>query len=107
MAQKVQISLIDDLTGQEADETITFGLDGATYEIDLSTKNADKLRKQLAPFVGGARRTSTTKRGRKNNGAGPRPAEVRSWATANGYEVTARGRIPASVMEAYAAVHGG
>jgi hypothetical protein len=51
MAQKVQVLLLDDLTGGDADETITFGLDGKTFEIDLNTKNAEKLRKFLKPYV--------------------------------------------------------
>ena len=47
MAQKVQVLLVDDLDGSEATETVTFGLDGVSYEIDLSSGNASKLRKDL------------------------------------------------------------
>lgn len=57
VAQKVQVLLVDDLDGGEADETVTFALDGKTYEIDLTTANADKLRGLLEPYVKGGRRT--------------------------------------------------
>lgn len=57
MAQKVQVLLVDDLDGGEADETVTFALDGKTYEIDLTTANADKLRGLLDPYLKGGRRT--------------------------------------------------
>lgn len=57
MAQKVQVLLVDDLDGVEADETVTFALDGKTYEIDLTTANADKLRGLLEPYTKGGRRT--------------------------------------------------
>lgn len=54
VAQKVQVLLVDDLDGGEADETVTFALDGKTYEIDLTTSNADKLRGLLEPYTKGA-----------------------------------------------------
>ena len=43
MAQKVQVILMDDIDGSDADETLSFSLDGVNYEIDLSDKNAGKL----------------------------------------------------------------
>ena len=57
VAQKVQVLLVDDLDGGEADETVTFALDGVTYEIDLTTANADKLRGLLNPYTDSGRRT--------------------------------------------------
>lgn len=106
MAQKVQIVLEDDLDGGEATQTMTFGFGGVTYEIDLNDKNAAKLEKALAPFIEAGRKLgkSPATRGRKSAG-GPTAAEVREWALANGHDVPARGRIPASVREAYDAVH--
>ncbi len=56
MAKKTQVILIDDLDQGQADETVTFGLDGSTYEIDLSSKNAAALRDALATYVGAAHR---------------------------------------------------
>ena len=71
MAQKVQVLLVDDLDGGEADETVTFALDGKTYEIDLTTSNADKLRGLLDPYVKGGRRTG----GRASGGGGGAPRQ--------------------------------
>lgn len=110
MVQKVMVTLIDDVDGSPADETVLFSLDGVNYEIDLTTDNAAKLRDALAPWVGharraGGRRTSGSGRsGRRASGSGGNTdaAKVREWARANGYTVSDRGRIPAEVTEAYA-----
>ena len=104
MEQKVNIILVDDIDGTEAEETVTFGLDGAQYEIDLNNKNAFKLRKALDSYVASSRRVSkgkfTVKRPTATNGT---PAsEVRAWALANGHEVPTKGRIPAEIQKAYA-----
>ncbi len=107
MAQRVQIILEDDYDGGEADETVAFGLDGADYEIDLSSDNAAKLRDLLAPWVATARRTGG-RRGRRSarGGAEAGSAEIRAWAQQKGLDVSARGRVPAEVREAYAKAHG-
>lgn len=107
MAQKVQVLLVDDIDGGEADETVTFALDGKSYEIDLTTDNADKLRDALEPYTKGGRRTggrAATTRGKARPaaaGAGQDTAKIRAWAKENGYEVNDRGRVPATVREAY------
>ena len=113
VAQKVQVLLVDDITGREADETVTFALDGATYEIDLTTENADKLRGLLADYVDAGRRTggrASRGRGRASRNAAPAAgqdtAKIRAWAKDNGYEVNDRGRVPASIREAYEKAHG-
>ena len=104
MAQKVNIVLVDDIDGTEADETVSFALDGKEYAIDLTEKNAQKLREALAPFIGHARReTGRAKRGGRNGG--PAAAEIRSWARDNGFDVPERGRVSADVRDAYAAAH--
>ena len=109
MAQKVQVVLIDDLDGGDASETVTFGLDGASYEIDLSEQNAAQLREALAHWVGNARRVSgrtsrpTARRGGSSSSTDT--TAVRSWAKENGFKVSERGRISAEVQEAYAAAH--
>lgn len=108
MAQKVQVLLVDDLDGGEADETVAFAIDGVTYEIDLSTKSANKFRKLLVPYTEGGRRTGgRASRGRatRASNSGPDTAKVRTWAKEAGYEVNERGRIPASIMEAYEKAH--
>jgi hypothetical protein len=106
VAQKVQVLLVDDLDGGEADETVTFALDGKTYEIDLTTANADKLRGLLEPYVKSGRRTGGRAAGgrgkaRAASGGSQDTAQIRAWAKENGYEVNDRGRVPATIREAY------
>lgn len=111
MAQKVLVSLVDDLDGTEAEETVEFGLDGVSYEIDLSAENAEELRDALAQYVEHARRAGGRKRtpARANAKVAARSASVdreqnqaiRAWARKNGFEVSDRGRIPSEVVEAY------
>jgi len=109
MAQKIHIVLEDDLDGGEATETVTFGLDGTSYEIDLNDKNADNLRSALAPYVGHGRKvTSAPRRGRKaaaGGADGPSAREIREWARGNGYDVPDRGRVSADVRAAYEAAN--
>ena len=110
MVQRVSVVLVDDIDGGDADETVTFGLDGATYEIDLSDSNAAKLRDALAPWVGQARRAGGRKaaaapRGRARASRGSDASTIRAWAADNGHTVSERGRIPAEVREAYEAAH--
>ena len=88
MAQQRSVTLIDDLDGGKAAETVTFGLDGANYEIDLSKKNATALRKAVADFVDHGRRVragsapAAKAQRRPVPRQGPNPAAVRLWATA-------------------------
>ena len=112
MAQRVQIVLEDDLDGGVAAETVTFGLDGVNYEIDLSDKNAGKLRDEFATWIGHARRSGgrrTTGRrsaGGSSSGSSRRDlSAVRAWARANGHQVSDRGRVSAAVQEAYDKAH--
>ncbi|MEU6535941.1 Lsr2 family protein [Streptomyces sp. NPDC047000] len=106
MAQKVQVLLVDDIDGGEADETVTFALDGKTYEIDLTTGNADKLRSLLEPYVKGGRRTGGRTAGARGktravSGGSEDTAKIRAWAKEQGLEVNDRGRVPAQIREAY------
>jgi hypothetical protein len=107
VAQRVQILLEDDLDGSAADETVTFGLDGVSYEIDLSKKNAAKLRDVLALYVGSSRRVSgrANRRSRNRATSGPSASDVREWARSKGYDVSDRGRVPADVRAAYDAAN--
>ncbi|GHH83131.1 histone-like nucleoid-structuring protein Lsr2 [Streptomyces capitiformicae] len=102
MAQRVVVTLSDDIDGSEAAETIAFGLDGKSYEIDLNEANAKKLRKALAPYVEAGRKRSKSGKAYKQTQVAPDPAAVRAWAQANKMEVPARGRIPKKVYEAFA-----
>lgn len=94
---------MDDLDGSEAAETITFALDGRTYELDLSEANAAKLRDVFAPYVAVARRVPTSKQAAPQPERDYDPKAVRIWARARGIETPKRGRIPASVLEQYRA----
>jgi hypothetical protein len=110
VAQRVHIVLEDDIDGSQAEETVTFGLDGVTYEIDLSARNAAALRDSLSSYIGSARRTSGRNSSRRSssrgrNSSGPSPAEVRDWARAQGHEVSDRGRVPAEIRNAYDSAH--
>lgn len=105
MAQKVSIVLVDDIDGSEATETVSFGLDGTSYEIDLNKKNAAALRDAVAGYVGNARKVAGNRRGARRatttTNLGPAAREVRDWARSNGFSVPDRGRIPADVREAF------
>ena len=117
MARKVQVILSDDLDENvPADETVSFALDGTNYEIDLSEKNAAELRDTFARYVGAARKVTRGGGGRASGSGRSRPTgggrmdreqagAIREWARKNGHEVSDRGRIPASVVEAFEAAH--
>jgi hypothetical protein len=105
VAQKVQVLLVDDLDGSDADETVSFGLDGKTYEIDLTTANADKLREILEPYAEAARKISG-RRGKpaagKRTEVGADSATIRAWARSNGWpDLKNRGRVPAEARDAF------
>jgi hypothetical protein len=111
MAKQIITLLTDDLDGGEADRTVEFGLDGVNYTIDLSEKNAGKLRKALEPFLSAATRlgrngsvpaaarrvapAATSRSSRDQNQA------IREWANKNGHPVSERGRIPSHIVEAF------
>jgi len=101
VAQRVVVTLSDDLDGGEAEETVTFGLDGKSYEIDLTAANASKLRDTLAPFVEAGRKRARSGKTYRRTSVAPDPAAVRAWARSHGMEVPPRGRIPKKVYEAF------
>jgi hypothetical protein len=110
VATQTTVTLIDDLDGSNADEQVQFMVDGKTYEIDLSTVNTKKLRDALAPYVAAARRAGGSRRGSTAASTASRSTSdreqnqaIREWAQQQGMKISERGRIPASVLEAYAA----
>jgi len=117
MAQRVNVVLVDDLDGSDAAETVTFGIDGVDYEIDLSDGNAQELRGALSRYIDAGRRVAGRKAaGRRSGGGkgrrvasgadgGPSASDIRAWARENGWDVPERGRVSADVREAYAAAH--
>jgi hypothetical protein len=114
MARKVQVHLLDDIDGTQAEETLKFGLDGTLYEIDLNAKHADKLRASLAQYVANARRMGRGQVVATSRGRGQTPVRsdreqnqaIRDWAKAKGLDVSDRGRIPANIVEQYQAEAG-
>ncbi|GAA3717343.1 Lsr2 family protein [Terrabacter ginsenosidimutans] len=101
-------TLVDDIDGNDADETITFALDGTTYEIDLSHQNAAALREAIRPYTRVARKAGDGRQASRSRITLPstgqsRNAEIRAWAHSNGHDVPARGRIPQRVVAAYQA----
>jgi hypothetical protein len=117
MAQKVQVLLVCDLHEGEVEgtETIAFGLDGSSYEIDVCEEHAAELRDAFAPYVGAGRRAGRAavapaqrRAGRRSAAGGAdkqRVADIREWARRNGHQVSERGRIAANVLAAYEAAH--
>jgi hypothetical protein len=108
MAKQTIVTLVDDLDGSEAEEQVEFAVDGKSYEIDLSATNSKKLREALAPFVSAARRAGGARRRSASPSAASRPTvdreqnqAIREWAQQQGMKISERGRIPASVLEAY------
>ncbi|MDT2007936.1 Lsr2 family protein [Rhodococcus opacus] len=111
MARKIVVERIDDIDGTSIKngkgESIAFSVDGVDYEIDLKDKNAKEFHSTFAYYieyatrVGGRKRRSAPavepSQGRK------RAKEIREWAITEGYELSARGRIPAQIEEAYSA----
>jgi hypothetical protein len=116
MARQLVALLTDDLDGGAADRTVEFGLDGRNYTIDLSDKNVGKLRKALEPYITAGTRVGRGSMDRRGAARGHASATtgrssrdqnqaIREWAGRNGYEVSERGRIPASVVEAFDKAH--
>lgn len=122
MATRTVVTLVDDVDGGVAEESLSFGLDGVEYEIDLSTEHAEALRDALAPYVAAARRTggrrsrgsrATSRRAAPSDEGGGSPgsqarsrstnAQIRAWAAEHGVTLAERGRLPGRVIEAFEA----
>lgn len=114
MATKRVTHLVDDLDGSVLEDgkgkQVTFALEGRSYEIDLSSDNADKLYEALAPYVNAARSIGSSGAGRSRRNP-PRKSSadlgtVREWARANGHTVSDRGRVPSTIFDAFEAANG-
>ena len=118
MARRIVHQLVDDIDGTLLEvgegETVLFSVDGVAYEIDLTDENAAALRGSLDRYIKAARTVSSARAtsaasssgGRKRRRSGQQDySDVREWAKKNGYQVSDRGRVPASVLEAYEAAH--
>ncbi len=122
MARRTIVQLTDDIDGSAADQTVEFGYRGRSYTLDLNDKNASELDDVMAPYIAAAEkagavqsraasRSSRSGGGRQRSSGGggattgPDPKDVRRWAESNGVQVSARGRIPAGILEQYSAAH--
>lgn len=106
MAKTVSVVVTDDLDGTPDAETVAFSVEGQSYEIDLSQKNLARLQKSLQPFMEAGRKTALRKAVRSGRTAvRVDRAAVRAWASAQGLQVSERGRISAEVMTKYEAAH--
>lgn len=104
MAKKIVVELIDDTDASKAAEMVSFGLDGVSYEIDLSQENAAQLRSELSRWVSSARKVSGARRvASKPTRSTSDAAAIRTWARGKGIEVSERGRIPAEIRAQYLA----
>lgn len=114
MAQKVQVLLVCDICegGKPGSETIGFGVDGSSYEIDLCDKHAKNLRDSVAQFVGAARRATSGRSGARGRGRSSgggdrqRTQEIRAWARGKGIKVSERGRLSSDIVAKYEAANG-
>jgi hypothetical protein len=108
MSRNVSVIVTDDLDGSENAETVSFGFNGVTYEVDLGKKNQARLEQALAPFIKAGRRAPGAGRRRTASRAG-RPSvdrtAVRAWARTAGLKISERGRISADIMRQYDAAH--
>jgi hypothetical protein len=117
MAQKVIRQFIDDIDGSEAERTFTFAVDGTHYEIDLSSQNIKEFHEAIAGFVESARKVKASGPGRGarkasagTSGSGQSREQtqaVREWARQQGHRINDRGRIPASIQQAFDQAHQG
>lgn len=107
MAKKTIVTFEDDFDGSTANETVTFSIDDSSYEIDLSSINADKMREMLAPYVAVARKAARGPRKARGGSAagGPSARDVRAWAAEQKMDVNPFGRVAQSVIDAYNAAH--
>ena len=112
MAQQFHIRYIDDIDGTDLGEkanTIEFAFEGKEYTIDLSDENAEAFREAVKPYINAGQRVTSAKRKGARKAAAKSGSHdtkaIREWARENGYDVSDRGRIPADIMDAYAAAN--
>ena len=113
MAQKVIREFIDDIDGSEAERTFTFAVDGTNYEIDLSSQNIKEFNEAIAGFVESARKVKASRTGRRayktsssDSGRSREQTQaIREWARQQGHSINDRGRIPASIQQAFDQAH--
>jgi nucleoid-associated protein Lsr2 len=101
--QRLDVQLEDDLSGGPADETVAFGIDGRSYEIDLSAQHAADFRRKLARFIERARvdRARRARAAVRTSASRERSRQIRAWAQAQGFDLAAHGRLPGQIIAQY------
>lgn len=102
MSKHYKVTLIDDLDGTLASETIKFTSEGTSYEIDLTDEHAAESRAALAPWVAHARPKTRPWGGRPVDAPGTSRA-IRRWANDHGVPCPVKGRVPQEVRDMYLA----
>jgi hypothetical protein len=110
MAQKITREFVDDIDGSPAERTFSFAVDGVSYEIDLSTQNIAEFKSAIGGFIESARKVKGSSRARSAGGGSGRQSReqtraVREWARQHGHNISERGRIPASILQAFDQAH--
>jgi hypothetical protein len=105
VAQQVQIILTSDLSGGAADETVSFMLDGTQYELDVTSKEADKFRGLFQDYIAVARKVSGGRKAAKRTTDGPSAKDVKAWADTQGLDYPQRGRLPKELLDMYKAAN--
>jgi hypothetical protein len=107
--ERVDVRLEDDLTGGPAEETVEFAVDGRSYEIDLNARHAAEFRRLLARFVEHASvvRPARRRAPARTLAHRARSRQIRAWAAEQGFDVSARGRLPREVVERFDSERGG
>ncbi|AKK07257.1 MAG: Lsr2 family protein [Corynebacterium sp.] len=107
MARREITQIFDDLDDSPLNENdahvLRFSIDGSGYVMDVSTKNCEKFKDAIAPFIEKARPESIS--ARRNSEQKYNPKDVREWAIARGYEVAVRGKLSRQIIDDYLAAH--
>jgi hypothetical protein len=108
MEEKKTVELVDDLDGTTADETVEFGIDGQLYSIDLSSANAEALRRTVKQWADRGRRVAAPRRIHlarvdpwRKQVSGQERVQIREWCNANGFSVGSRGPLPFEAVDAF------
>lgn len=104
MAKKTIAKYFSDISGEEIDTnspTVTFSFDGTAYAVDLTESERTTFSEALAPYIEAGRKEGRGQARTRTTRTGPSPKDIREWARQQKLDVPDRGRIPASVVEAY------
>ncbi|MEU0885611.1 Lsr2 family protein [Lentzea sp. NPDC005914] len=104
MVVRIIVNKTDDLDGVSGDDvaTVSFGVDGVHYEIDLGAAHQERLRAALAQFIPAARQVEWSASASYST-HDDLMARIRVWAQEQGVGVCGRGRVPNALIAAFKA----